>query len=215
VLVPHGYFPFDVPCDRELTGYHVIEFGRPYAEVVTLLHRTAMRLGIQVIGFGGLSVEQVADACGLSLSKARLAKLREYDEPFRLVNAAPDARDRLWRALHATRLGCTHHASYEHVGAWVDKGTSVTLLTTWYRRAFGTIVTVGLGSAANSAALLHRVTLPFVAEAVAVGFSAQSMPGIPRLHVAANRGAWLEAILDLARRARERRRPMRLMSAAR
>jgi len=82
VLLPHGCFPFDVPSDRDLTGYHVIEFGRPYGEVVALLHRTASRLGIDVVGFSDMSIEEVASECCLSLSHARLAKLRDYDEPF-------------------------------------------------------------------------------------------------------------------------------------
>jgi mannosyl-3-phosphoglycerate phosphatase len=212
VLVPNGHFPFDVPSDRELPGYHVIEFGKPYSEIVAVLHRAATRLEIPVIGFSDLSVEQVAKECGLSLSHARLAKLREYDEPFRLVNVTPDAHERLWKALRGLRVSCTYRASFEHVGAPVDKGLCVNVLSSLYRRTFGPMVTVGLGSAEHSAALLHRVklpflALPFLAEMRAVSPSALSGPGIPRLHVTTDRIAWVETILHLVHRARERRRP--------
>src|SRR5262249_44541472 len=46
VFVPHGYFPFEVPRDRDGAGYHVIEFGMPYVHVVDVLHRTASHLGV-------------------------------------------------------------------------------------------------------------------------------------------------------------------------
>ena len=187
VLVPHDYFPFDVPCDRELTGYHLVEFGVPYSEVVAVLHRVTMRLGVPVVGFSDLSVEQVASQCGLSLSHARLAKLREYNEPFRLVDAAPDARSRLRKALHAARLACTYHAPFDHVGAQVDKEAAVRLLTGLYRRLFGTLLTIGPSSPPNVAAPLRSVT---------------------------NRGKWLESVVDRARRIRERR-PLSRVSAAR
>jgi mannosyl-3-phosphoglycerate phosphatase len=207
VLVPYRHFPFDVPRDRDLPGYHVIEFGRRYSEIVTVLHRTAARLEVPVIGFSDLSVEQVANECGLSLSHARLAKLREYDEPFRLVNVTPDAHDRLWRGLRGLRLNCTYRGYFEHVGAPIDQGLAVSVLSSLYRRAFGALVTVGLGSAKNSAALLHRVKWPFIAEPAAAIPTTPSAPGIPRVHVATDPSAWVEAILYLANRARERRHP--------
>jgi mannosyl-3-phosphoglycerate phosphatase len=214
VLIPHGCFPFDVPYDRELTGYHLIEFGSPYGEVVATLQRTAKRLNVPVVGFNDLSIAQVASDCKLSLSQARLAKLREYDEPFRLIAPAPDAHRRLWRALRAMHLVCTHRAVYEHVGAPVDKGTSVSLLTSLYRRALGTVVTVGLGSAANSLALLHRVKMPFVAEGPEASQNPNETGRIPHLTVASSRAAWIDLIVGLARRAREGRRPAPPISAA-
>jgi mannosyl-3-phosphoglycerate phosphatase len=205
VLVPEGYFPFEVPCDRELTGYHAIEFGKPYHEVVAMLHRTATRLDIPVIGFSDLSIERVARECGLSLARARLAKLREYDEPFRLVNFTPEARERLWRGLRGFRLGCTYRSSFEHVGTAVNKRMGVGVLSSLYRRAFGRLVTVGLGSSENRAALFPSVPLPFVAETASAGPNPESTRGIPLGRFAIDRGAWIESILELVHRARERR----------
>jgi mannosyl-3-phosphoglycerate phosphatase len=157
VLIPHGYFSFDVPRDRDLTGYHVIEFGRPHAEVASLLHQTSTRLGIPVTGYSDLSIEQVARECGLSLSQARLAKLREYDEPFRLADSAPDAHDRLWKGLRAARLACTHTDVYEHVGAAVDQNASAGILLSLYRRAFGTVLTLSVSKPFDRAALIDTI----------------------------------------------------------
>lgn len=204
IMIPDGYFPFDVPRHRSLPGYRVIEFGRPYAEVVALLHRTAARLSTPVVGFSDQSVEDVARECGLSLSYARLAKLREYDEPFRLVHPSPDERHRLWRALRAVGLCCTAMGLYEHVGAPVSQNVSIGMLTSLFRRAFPSFVTAGLGFGPESAALLRSVQVPFVAETRATGATAFPLARFPRIEVAASRAEWIGTMLELARRARQR-----------
>jgi mannosyl-3-phosphoglycerate phosphatase len=202
VLVPHGYFSFRVPFDRDLTGHHVIEFGRPYADVVTALRTTSTRVGVPVVSYSDLSVEEVANESGLSLAQARLAKLREYDEPFRLLNPTRGAHNRLWRALRAERLSCTYRAAHEHVGSPVDKGNCVGVLIGLYRRAFGTCLPVGLGSSYRT--LLHRVTLVFAPHSHNGAWNGHAIRQMPRPHWTANDSRWTESIVDLARRARGR-----------
>lgn len=192
VFVPRDYFPFEIPSDRELAGYRAIEFGRRYVEVLEMLHRASARAHVGVVGFSDLSVEQVATDCGLSLSQARLSKLREYDEPIRPIDAV--SRDRLCRALSSARLAFTYRRVYEHVGAAVDKGKCVGLLTALYRRAFGSVLTIGVGEAAHSAALLRRVKFPFVVERTRGDESARLLPAVPRLHLESGSTGWLDAI---------------------
>lgn len=201
ILIPHDYFPFEVPCDRRLAGYDVVTFGRPYADVVGVLHRVAARLNTPIIGFSDQSVEQVARECGVSLSWARLAKLREYDEPFRLVDPTRESYDRLWRALRSAGLACTARGLRDHVGAPVDKGTSINVLSALYRRALGKVVTAGVGTAPYSATLLRRVHAPFVM-GLPGGSSPWSLPDLPRIVPTSDQTSWLDTIVDIADRAR-------------
>jgi mannosyl-3-phosphoglycerate phosphatase len=211
ILIPDGYFPFEVSCDRHLAGYDVITFGRPYADVVGVLHRIAAQLRTPIVGFSDQSVEQVAREYGLSLSWARLAKLREYDEPFRLVDPTRESHDRLWRALRSAGLACTSRGFRDHVGAPVNKGHSIHLLTALYRRAFGKVVTAGVGTAPHSATLLHRVHAPFVIGPPA-GSSPWSLPEVPRIARISDQTSWLETILEIASRARAERQRQSWMS---
>ena len=144
IIVPHSYFPFDVPSERHLPGYDVVEFGRPHAEVAALLRRTARRLNVPVLGFGDFAVDRVAAECCLSPAQAQRAKLREYDEPFRIVDDTPDHHERLWRGLRAAGLACTYCGYFEHVGAPVDKAESINVLSTLYRHASPTLVTASV-----------------------------------------------------------------------
>ena len=202
ILVPANYFPFDVPCHRQLPGYRVIDFGRPYADVVAVLHRTARRVHAAVIGFNDLSVEQVAHECGLSLSQARLAKLREYDEAFRLLDPSPKAHDRLWRSLRTAGLACTARGTYEHVGAPISLPTSVSVLTDLYRRAFPACVTVGLGTGPWRSQLFRGVEVAFTTDSKSGELYAVRAPDTPRIEPGLAGTDWLGTILELARRAR-------------
>jgi predicted mannosyl-3-phosphoglycerate phosphatase (HAD superfamily) len=146
-FVPVGYFQFDVPEAREVAGYQAIELGRPYPEVVEALRRTASRQKIAVVGFNDMSVEEVARDCHLSLLEARLAKLREYGERFRVVDPDQETHQRLYKALEGAHLHCFGTERYPHVGAAIDTRLAASLLYALFRRAFGAVLSVGSSDA--------------------------------------------------------------------
>ena len=107
-----------------------------------------------------MSVEEVAHSCRLTLQQARLAKLREYGEPFRIVSYLPNQRIRLFRALAASGFGCAAGGRYDYVGAPVDEIRGIRLLCHWYRRMLGSITTVGVGDPVRDTGLLQQVDTP-------------------------------------------------------
>jgi mannosyl-3-phosphoglycerate phosphatase len=200
VFVPARYFAFALPGAREVAGYQAIEFGRPYAQVVEKLHTIARRLAIGIVGFSDMSVDEVARECRLSLMRARLAKLREYDEPFRLLEPNGAARSRLVRALHAAHLTCTDGGRYDHAGAAVDKGLGVHLLSAMYRRVQPVMATVGLGDAANDAPLLSCVDRAFIIRSDSQAMT-RLLTEVPTARVTGAEGVsgWAEAIGEVVR----------------
>ena len=78
LFLPVGYFAEAPVNARAFAGYDVLDFGRPYPVVAAALHEVANKLRIGVNGFSGMSVQDVANDCRLSLAQARLATLREY-----------------------------------------------------------------------------------------------------------------------------------------
>jgi len=144
-FIPAGYFRFEVPSARSVSGYQVVEFGRPYGEIVPILQRITRRQRIAVVGFNELSVEEVASECELPLLQARLAKLREYSERFRILDPSETVRQRLFRSLEAVHLRCVAGDRYDLVGAGIDAGLAVGLLRALYARALGPVVSLGPG----------------------------------------------------------------------
>jgi mannosyl-3-phosphoglycerate phosphatase len=205
VFVPRGYFGFRVAQARKIPGYEVVEFGPPYAEVVASLHRVADRLHIQVIGFSDMSVEEVANERDLPLLQARLAKLRDYDEAFRVVDAKPGTLHRLFKALRAAGFDCTSRGDLHHVGA-LRRDVAGQFLCDLYRRAYGELVTVAFGDHRGAARLLRHADVPLVVQSGSADETEQLLTDVPgaRLSVIDSLGAWAHAILDIAATQRSR-----------
>lgn len=195
-FIPEGYFPFAVPGARERAGYLVLEFGRPHDEVVELLRRTAEAVDVPVVGFSDMTVSEVAETCGLSMLDARLAKLREYDEPFRVAGGDAASRDRLLRALQRAGLQCVSGGRFDHVTGRADKGLAVVALRELYRRVHRTVVTVGLGDSPNDVSLLRAVDIPVVVLSPVADASAELVRRVPAARVTLQRGpaGWAEAL---------------------
>jgi mannosyl-3-phosphoglycerate phosphatase len=184
-LVPSGHFAFSIPGARERPGYEAVEFGGRYRDIVETLQRVAARHGIEITAFHDMSIDAVAHACRLPLLQARLAKLREYAEPFRVVDASATARPRLLRALQSVGLRCRPVHSFDHVGAHADSSAGVSLLRNLYRRAWGDVTTLGITDPTADDTLVPLVDYSVI---------------VPRDDVA--RGAvdvadWAEAIADV------------------
>ena len=158
-FVPERYFGSDLEDTRKVGGYQAIEFGSPYQQVVDTIRRVTDRLGLRVQGFHDMSVEQVSREHGLPLLEARLAKLREYSEPFRLLSANPVAEYRLLKALSAAGLTCVTLGPFHHAGTVPGAGAAAAVLATLYRIAFGSIVTAVVGDGAPAADIESRVDL--------------------------------------------------------
>jgi len=199
IFMPRAYFPITPEGVRSVEGYEVIEFGAPYWQLVDPLHRISTELGIRVVGFSDMSVEEVAQDCKLSPMEARLAKMREYDEPFRILGFSPAARSRLLDALHEAGLRCTRGGRYYHVTGVTDKGLAIRTLKSLYAQAWGTVVTVGLGDSLNDVSLLREVDIPVIVRNPAAGATGRLFRKVPtaRLTKAPGPRGWNEAILEV------------------
>ena len=184
IFVPRGYFRFAIDGARLLSGYEVIEFGLPYFRLVESLHRAAQAHGVRVVGFSDLSVEEIAAECGLSLLEARLAKLRDHDEPFRVLDADPAARSHLLTALHRDGLRCTRGGRYHHLTGRNDKGRAVRALKALYQKAGHRVLAIGLGDGLNDLPMLREVDLPIIVPNPAAGGTARLLRKIPTAQLA-------------------------------
>jgi mannosyl-3-phosphoglycerate phosphatase len=163
LYLPRGYFP-SVTDDAGNQGYGALPFGQPYWRVVEVLRYTAESLGIEVRGFNDMSIQEVADELGVSMAEARLSKLREHDEPFRILRSDPAMRSRLFTALRRAGLRCVVGARFNHVVAGPDIRTALRTLTALYRYewADAEVRTVGVGGGIVDAVLLQTVNVPVV-----------------------------------------------------
>lgn len=175
LFVPRGYFSFPVEGGRRDGRHDAFEFSLRYPRVVATLRARARAAGASVIGFADLSPEQLAAVCGLSVAQARLAKRRDYDEPFTVVDGGATARGALFGALRAAGLTCTSGGRFDHVTGAAGKGQAVRVARALYARASGRrVLAIGLGDGLNDVSMFREVDVP-----VLVG--SHSLPGVARL----------------------------------
>jgi len=199
IVAPLGYFDH-VPKDAVVDGGRfVLALGRPYPEVVGALREVAAAERVQVVGFSDMTVGDVAEECGLPVLDAQLAKLREFDEPFRFLETDPAARSRFLKALHRRGLRAVSGGRFEHVTGEVDKGRAVAALRALLPDRDGPVVMAGLGDGLNDVSMLREVDLPIIVRTEMNGATGRLLRKVPTARVtnACGPAGWAEAVTSL------------------
>jgi mannosyl-3-phosphoglycerate phosphatase len=158
VFVPRGYFANSYSCTKQTSQYDVIELGIPYWLTRQKLKKIKRETHSEIIGFGELTANQLSAESGLPNHLSRLAKKREYDEPFRILRGS---EEKIVRAAENQGLCCTKGDRYLHLIGNTNKGKAVALLTRLYSEEFREVLTLGVGDSANDLPMLEQVDVPF------------------------------------------------------
>ena len=204
VYIPDRYFPFEIEGAERHGAHWLIRIGDPYADLVHALERASRESGVGVRGFAGMTDEEVAGATGLAVEDARLAREREFDEPFTLVE--PGRPDALLAAIERAGKRCTRGGRFYHIMGANDKAVAVRRVIGLYRRHGGAVQTIGLGDAPNDAAFLNVVDVPILIASSQTDELCRLVPrGQPT--TLAGPAGWNEAVLAvLDERRRDRAR---------
>lgn len=161
IFIPKNYFPFAYPCNQT-EGYCVIELGIPYKELRVKLGIIKKKTGGKIVGFGDMTPEELAEDTGLMLHLALLAKERDYDEPFKILDGDKFS---VLDAIAAEGLHCVLGGGrYFHLTGANDKGAATRILSRLYSQAFDTVETYAVGDGPNDLPMLKVVDKPFFIE---------------------------------------------------
>ncbi len=165
VFIPRGYFPDDViegaGCASYEDSYDVIRLGVQYTELRQALSELRTE-GFKVKGFGDLTTEEVAELTGMSFVEAAMAKARNFDEPFIIVGGQ-DEVNRLKDAIAKKGFRLTR-GRFFHILGNTDKGKAVSILTEFYRRTMGDVITVAIGDGPNDLPMLKVADIPVIVQ---------------------------------------------------
>lgn len=179
IFIPKGYFPFNYACTKT-SHYNVIKLGTSYNILRKKFACVKRKTDSKVIGFGDMTPAEVARDAGLNLELAKLAKEREYDEPFKILQEGN--KTKIIDAIKSEGLNCTLGGRYFHLTGKTDKGKAVAVLKDLYCQMFGKIVTFGIGDGANDLPMLKVVDKPFFVRKKA-GFNSSFMAWRGILHL--------------------------------
>jgi mannosyl-3-phosphoglycerate phosphatase len=194
VLVPRDYFTLPIPSARQLEDFLIIELGTPYPELVCALDEASRSTGCRVRGFHAMTSDEVARECELTMSAAELARAREFDEPFLVLDV--DKEGDLLSAIEAMGKRCTRGGRFYHITGENSKATALTILLESYRKTGHFVRSIGIGDGLNDAPFLNLVDVPILIRTPWLEKLQAFVPrGIPT-SLSGPRG-WNEAILGL------------------
>lgn len=194
IYLPVGYFPFHKSGDRQ-NGYELIALGMPYEEIRKRFIALRDRLGIAVRGFGDMSIEEVAELTGLTGEESRLAKQRDFEEPF-VFPGKPD--ERFLREIEGEGLRWTQGRFFHLMGDH-HKGRAVNTLKRLYEQKDGPVTTIGIGDSLNDLPFLLAVDRPVLVKKASGRHDARiDIPGLVRTKGIGPAG-WNEAVLELVK----------------
>lgn len=158
IYVSKDYFPDaalqELPGSAqviEIDGWIKIIFGKPYQELRKVLAEAAKELGLKVQGIGDMSAEEFAADCGLSVEAAANAKIREYQEGFKILGVPEEEMLAAQMALQIMIESKGYHMSvggrYFQIMGSPAKVVAVEALLKLFEKKFGKIFSVGLGDA--------------------------------------------------------------------
>jgi len=163
IFIPKDYFSVDYPVSKTEGNYNVIELGTSYNTLRHVLTDIRSHEKMDIIGFGDMDDRGVSEDTGLDIESARLAKMREYDEAFKL-NGDEETADRLKKHIKSEGLNYTRGGRYWHILGDNDKGKAVSILTELYRKEYGDVKTIGLGDSLNDLPMLKAVHVPVLVQ---------------------------------------------------
>ena len=158
IIIPQGYFRVKYNATNQNQLYHVIQLGTDYFILRKKLALIQKRSNSKILGFGDMTIKEIAEDTGLPIDQASFSKKREYDEPFKIIEGS---EVEVLRAIEAEGLAHTKGGRYFHLSGKTDKGKAVAVLKELYLREFRKIVTIGVGDSINDLPMLQSVNKPF------------------------------------------------------
>jgi mannosyl-3-phosphoglycerate phosphatase len=158
ILIPETYFVIHYEFTRSAQRYNIIELGTAYCIIREKLEIVRNRTGANIVGFGDISAEDIAEDSGLPLYLAQLAKKREYSEPFKILDGN---EKEVLDSISDEGLCFTRGGRYLHALGNCDKGKATSILKNLYLQQFKRIFSIGVGNSANDLTMLKIVDKPF------------------------------------------------------
>lgn len=171
--------------------------GIDYDLLVKSLYEIRDDLGWRLRGFSEMSSDEISRLTGLDLESSRLAAMREFDEPFILLEQEEIDIDTFQTAAKKRGLKITQGGRFYHLHGKNDKGVAVKKVISWYEESRPELFTIALGDSSNDFSMFEQVDQPVLIR------SQQNFPGIeeeiPGLIVTRENGpeGWNSAVLEI------------------
>ncbi|MFC1704862.1 HAD-IIB family hydrolase [Nanoarchaeota archaeon] len=159
IFIPKNYFDFKFKYDKIVDSFFVIELGARYKKLIKALRIVEKKTDSKIIGFNQMSAKELAKDCGLSLKEAKLAKKREYVEPFKIIKGSIN---KISKEINKQGFNYTRSARYHYIVHDNDKGRAINALINLFKKKYGKATSVGIGDNFNDIPMFKSVDKSFL-----------------------------------------------------
>ncbi len=147
---------FNIEKDKK---HFLIRLGAKYSDLRKVLCELRAK-GFDVRGFGDMSIKEISGLTSLKTAEAKLAKQRDFDEPF-VFKGSKASLNKLKQNIKLMGLTCTQ-GKFFHIKGKSNKGRAVSILKKLYDVQNQKIITIALGDSPNDIEMLQNVDYPIV-----------------------------------------------------
>jgi len=158
IFIPKNYFSFKFLFDKEFKDYFLIKLGTNYNQLVEVID--LLKEKYEILSFSDMSAEEIAEDADLELTQVKLAKNREFDLPFKILNKSQE-KDIL-NEIERHGLNYTIGGRYYHLLGDNNKGEAVKIMSDLFRRKYSDIKTIAIGDSENDFQMLDSVDEGFL-----------------------------------------------------
>jgi len=155
IFIPKKFFNFKFKFDYIEKNYDVIVFGKKYVELRKAFNEIKKETGFTIKGFGDFTIKELSKNAGISLSKAKLAKQREFTEPFIIKKGN---LEKIKKKILKKGFKYTKGGRYHYIMGNNDKGKTVKTLLKLFKKQFGKINSTSVGDGLNDLPMLLTTT---------------------------------------------------------
>jgi mannosyl-3-phosphoglycerate phosphatase len=146
IFIPKHFFRNSPKNSKKIGHFEVIELGMSYQHLREKIVKTRKQTACIIQGFGDMSTEEIANATGLPLELATLAKKREYSEP---ICAKTSDKNAIYTLAEKEKLKVIWGKRFHHLIGDHDKGKAVNILKGLFGFEFGDFHTFAIGNGEN------------------------------------------------------------------
>ena len=199
IFFPKAYW--EKPPEGKAKGdFWCVTLGADIDRILSVLKSAADIAGMNIRNFSSMSPLEVAERTNLSAEEARLAKQREFDEPFWIQDNDLGNLDSFRLEIQKRQMRLTRGGRCFHIHGASDKGKAARYVLERYASAGGEIRSAAVGDAANDLPLMQAVDKAYLVK----GADGRHDPDIHeggRIRFLSGRGphGFLQAVKELLR----------------